>query len=457
MSNDLIDKVISETLDKAKKDFDDKIKDLDDKLNNKIKDIQDNIENRTNNLDNIVSGKPLSINFGSVQKPDNKTVHKDFYKVLKVLESTKRIQKNIMLVGPTGSGKTVLCDNIAEALKLKFYPMSVGLQTTKSDLLGYMNANGVYVSTPVREAFENGGVLLLDEFDSTNANTVTILSSMLANGICSFPDKIVSKNDNFICMVACNTYGRGGSVEYIGRNRLDTATLDRFVTMYIDYDEELEDKLTNNTRWLNIIRKIRENINLHGIKMAVSPRASMQGADLLENGFSTKEVLDMCVFKGVTEDVKTKLLQGVDFNNIKNIKEWNDKNTKNANKLTIHIDLDEYFVDITGSSDEPIPEIAIQNIVDWNSFYNIFIGEHFTSSLSHNKLFIKGEYGMTTLKILSDVLAEETVKANFFKEFRKNVYSINSNEIFAENNLNKLYISCKFKNKVASYRLIKHE
>lgn len=151
--NDLIDKVISETLDKAKKDFDNKIKELDDKLNNKIKDIQDNIESRTNNLDNIVTGKPLSINFGSVQKPDNKTVHKDFYKVLKVLESTKRIQKNIMLVGPTGSGKTVLCDNIAEALKLKFYPMSVGLQTTKSDLLGYMNANGVYVSTPVREAF----------------------------------------------------------------------------------------------------------------------------------------------------------------------------------------------------------------------------------------------------------------------------------------------------------------
>ena len=315
MSNDLIDKVISETLDKAKKDFDNKIKELDDKLNNKIKDIQDNIESRTNNLDNIVAGKPLSINFGSVQKPDNKTVHKDFYKVLKVLESTKRIQKNIMLVGPTGSGKTVLCDNIAEALKLKFYPMSVGLQTTKSDLLGYMNANGVYVSTPVREAFENGGVLLLDEFDSTNANTVTILNSMLANGICSFPDKIVSKNDNFICMVACNTYGRGGSIEYIGRNRLDTATLDRFVTIYIDYDEELEDKLTNNTNWLNIVRKIRENINLHGIKMAVSPRASMQGADLLESGFSMNEVLDMCIFKGVTEDVKNKLLQGIDFNN----------------------------------------------------------------------------------------------------------------------------------------------
>lgn len=392
-----------------------------------------------------------------MQKPNNKAVHKDFYKVLKVLESTKRIQKNIMLVGPTGSGKTVLCDNIAEALKLKFYPMSVGLQTTKSDLLGYMNANGIYVSTPIREAFENGGVLLLDEFDSTNANTVTILNSMLANSICSFPDKIVSKNDNFICMIACNTYGRGDSIEYIGRNRLDTATLDRFVTIYIDYDEELEDKLTNNTSWLNVIRKIRENINLHGIKMAVSPRASMQGADLLENGFSMNEVLDMCVFKGVTKDVKIKLLQDIDFNNIKNVKEWGDKNTKNTNELNIRIDLDNCFVDITGSLKESFPEIAIQNIVDWNSFYDIFIGEHFTSCLSHNRLFIKGEYDISTLKISSDVLSEETVKANFFKEFRKNTYSINSNEIFTENNLNKLYISCKFNNKITSCRLTKYE
>ena len=78
-------------------------------------------------------------------------------------------------------------------------------------------------------------------------------------------------------------------IDYLGIKNLRSQNLNdefRFVTIYIDYDEELEDKLTNNTRWLNIIRKIRENINLHGIKMAVSPRASMQGADLLESGFS---------------------------------------------------------------------------------------------------------------------------------------------------------------------------
>lgn len=439
MSNELIDKVMSETLNKAKKDFDDKIKDLDDKINNKIKDIQDNIESRTNNLDNIVSGKPLTINFGSVQKPDNKTVHKDFYKVLKVLESTKRIQKNIMLVGPTGSGKTVLCDNIAEALKLKFYPMSVGLQTTKSDLLGYMNANGVYVSTPVREAFEKGGVLLLDEFDSTNANTVTILNSMLANGICSFPDKIVKKNDNFICMVACNTYGRGGSIEYIGRNRLDTATLDRFIAINVDYDEELEDKLTNNTDWLNIIRIIRENINLHGIKMAVSPRASMQGADLLESGFDINEVLDMCVFKGVTQDVKTKLLQGIDLTNPKKtstMKEYIDKS------ITVRIDLGTGYVTVLNFADTPIPDIIIRSISDWNSKFSIVIGQHFESYLSANKLFINSN-GESKLKITPE-LDDNSIKQLFFKEFKDGIQSVNSESVLGDTDFYALHIECYY-------------
>lgn len=449
MSNDLIDKVISETLDKAKKDFDNKIKELDDKLNNKIKDIQDNIESRTNNLDNIVAGKPLSINFGSVQKPDNKTVHKDFYKVLKVLESTKRIQKNIMLVGPTGSGKTVLCDNIAEALKLKFYPMSVGLQTTKSDLLGYMNANGIYVSTPVREAFENGGVLLLDEFDSTNANTVTILNSMLANGICSFPDKIVSKNDNFICMVACNTYGRGGSIEYIGRNRLDTATLDRFVTMHIDYDEELEDKLTSNTNWLNIIRKIRENINLHGIKMAVSPRASMQGADLLESGFSINEVLDMCIFKGVTEDVKTKLLQGIDFNNPSK-KVIIEKYTNDG--LSICIDLDNNRVRVTSTSNKPFPDITIAGMIDWNGRYNICIGDCYTTCLTDEHIFIsrRGESNLS----ISPLILDEDVKTRFSKTFCDNAESIKS-DILADTDLAYLHIECHYRDIQLGYDIVR--
>ena len=89
------------------------------------------------------SEKPLVVNLGTVEAPKKKAVHKQFKKIIKILQSQKRKEKNLMFVGEAGSGKTKLAGDIAEALKLQFYPFSVGLQTTKSDLLGFVNAQGV--------------------------------------------------------------------------------------------------------------------------------------------------------------------------------------------------------------------------------------------------------------------------------------------------------------------------
>lgn len=268
---------------------------------------------RISDLTAVVEEKPLVINFGTVESPKKQAIHSAFPKILNIIKSQKRNPKNIMLVGEAGSGKTHLCSMIAESLGLKFYPMSVGLQTTKSDLLGFVNAQGNYVTSPIREAFEKGGVLLLDEFDSAHAGVVTIINSLLANGHCSFPDKIVTKNDHFICLVACNTYGHGANIDYVGRNRLDGATLDRFVVVNVGYDVKLEKILTGNDQWHRIIEKIRSNIKKQGIKMIVSPRASMNGADLLDAGFKIEEVLDMVIFKGASEDTRLKAMQDINL------------------------------------------------------------------------------------------------------------------------------------------------
>ena len=67
---------------------------------------------------------------------------------------------NVMLTGMAGTGKTKSAQQVAEALKLDFYCMSVGAQTSKSDLLGYMDANGKYVET----MFLIGQILYLEFF-----------------------------------------------------------------------------------------------------------------------------------------------------------------------------------------------------------------------------------------------------------------------------------------------------
>lgn len=367
-----------------------KIDNIQNDLLDRISKLSNNVDSRVDLLESKIENTPLSINIGTIEKPKNILTHKCFDKVVKVLQSAKRINKNIMLVGPAGGGKSSLCSQIAEVLKLQFYPMSVGLQTTKSDLLGFINAKGDYITSPVREAYEKGGVLLLDEFDATHAGVVTILNSMLANDFCSFPDKIVNKHKDFICFVACNTYGKGGSIDYVGRNRLDGATLDRFICIDVDYDKLLENQLTNNKEWLNIIEKMRKNISEFGLKIIISPRASMQGADLLEAGFPIEEVLDMCIYKGLNSDSKNKLVKDIDFGIFNKKNKSNNTSKKpfkvksNQGKIIIDFNYNSYTV--SGISED----ITIIRETDWEGTHdiNISTGNTWLAGLTSTDLYL---------------------------------------------------------------------
>lgn len=308
--------LFDELLEDLNKNSSKKIEEVQKNLNDKIKSVEEKAKNYLNNVESLLAGKPFTVNFGTVESPKNEVVHSAFHKILKIIQSMKRKEKNIMLVGGAGGGKTHLVNQVAKSLGLEFYPFSVGSQTTKSDLLGFINANGVYMPSVIRQAYENGGVLLLDEFDAAHPGVVTILNSLLANGHSSFPDKIVSKHEKFICICACNTYGKGANIDYVGRNRLDAATLDRFIVVDVDYDSTLEKILTQHDIWFEVISKIRKNINELGIKLIVSPRASMDGADLLEAGFSLNEVLEMTVLKGSDKDIRGKVLKGINLEEV---------------------------------------------------------------------------------------------------------------------------------------------
>ena len=134
---------------------------------------------------------------------------------------------NQMLVGPAGSGKTTLAAQVAQALNLEFY--FTGALQTKYDIIGFIDGNGIYHRTAFRNAFENGGVFLWDEIDSSDARAMVAFNSALENDTADFPDGNVKRHPDFISIASANTYGRGADRMYIGRNHLDAATLDRFV------------------------------------------------------------------------------------------------------------------------------------------------------------------------------------------------------------------------------------
>lgn len=202
-----------------------------------------------------------------------------------------------MLVGPAGSGKTTLGIQIAQTLKRKFY-MEARV-TSEFKLLGFLDATGKVTRTQFREAYEKGGIFLFDEVDASDPDAMTAFNAALANGHCPFPDKMVDMHKDFVAIAAGNTFGRGADRQYVGRNQLDAATLDRFVVFEVDYDPELERAISGNAEWTTRVQTIRAAIEAEKVRHIVSPRASIIGAKLLAAGMDQKQVEESVVWKGL--------------------------------------------------------------------------------------------------------------------------------------------------------------
>lgn len=241
--------------------------------------------------------------------------HAVFPKVLSALGA----RLSIMMVGPAGTGKTTIASRASEALGLEFSSKSCTSQTTESSLVGFIHAGGEYVGTEFRKRFEHGGVFLLDEVDNANPNVLGVLNSALANGTMAFPDGMVKRHADFVCIAAGNTYGNGATAEYVGRNPIDAATKDRFVFVDVNIDEAVEGAMldavgldaTIASRWLSVVRQARSNVQTYGLKVIVSPRATEGGARLLSAGWTLTDVVDATILKGAKPDQVAKILEGV--------------------------------------------------------------------------------------------------------------------------------------------------
>jgi cobaltochelatase CobS len=187
-------------------------------------------------------------------------------------------------------------------LNLSFASQSVSAQSTVFDFFGYKSASGDYIPTLFRDKYENGGVFLLDEFDAGNPNVLAALNQATSNSQCPFPDKMIEKHKDFIIVMAGNTFGGGGTLDYVGRNKIDAATLDRFAFIYIDYDEELESSLSTNDWWCKRVQKFRKKAIEKKIRTVISPRATFNGEKLLAAGIDQEKVEKMVIYKGLTED-----------------------------------------------------------------------------------------------------------------------------------------------------------
>lgn len=135
-------------------------------------------------------------------------------------------------------------------------------------------------------------------------------NSALANGYVTFPDNPipVNRHADFRMIATANTFGNGADRVYIGRNRLDAASLDRFAVINVDYDVELERRFANGRdAWLAHVWDTRRLVTSAYTSRECSSRAIIMGAAALSAGIDLKSVEAMYLYKGMSATDREKL------------------------------------------------------------------------------------------------------------------------------------------------------
>jgi MoxR-like ATPase len=235
--------------------------------------------------------------------------HPEFENVIQSLMLTKKA----MLVGPAGTGKTYMINEIAQNLKLPFYKYSCSKDSSVHDLLGYKQPTSEkYLETVFLNAYENGGVFLVDEYDAMSGDM-----SLFFNGVAdsskfiSVPHRddkpIAEKHKDFYLVMCGNTWGKG-SYEFSGRDFQDQALMDRFRLSrhFIDYHIELEKSMCRQAELqYGKIRDLREKLEKVGSYL--STRNVEDICTLMQSGKSFDTLVQQ-IASDLSENEKNQIL-----------------------------------------------------------------------------------------------------------------------------------------------------
>lgn len=209
----------------------------------------------------------------------------------------------IYLYGPSGCGKSYTAMQLAEAVGVPFYGMQQLLY--EHQVVGFVDANGTRHETPFTQAWQHGGLVLLDEFDGSAPEAAICVNNALANGIIALPGVgNVKAHEDFRVVAAGNTTMTGADIMYTARQVLDASTIDRFFFVGMDYDKRIElDNARGDQSIVDFAHDVRQAIAKSGLYAICSYRCIKRLGNVnLQQAWGDAELLKSAFTKSLGED-----------------------------------------------------------------------------------------------------------------------------------------------------------
>lgn len=235
-------------------------------------------------------------------------------------------RRNLALTGEAGVGKTHLAGQVFDALGLPHVVVSADVLPQRAEILGGLSPlDRKVIKGKIRDVYEHGGGLVIDELDRGHPSLGTVLNHILAGSSFDFDTDgggtvNVRKHPDFVVLATLNTFGNGASRRYVGAQKLDQAGLDRFTFFHVGCDETLTARILQQTdatsalQVLPIWTQARRNVERYGLDVFVSPRCAFDAQLFILQGDSVSEAFEGRLFgRGLAPDQEAKLLEGITF------------------------------------------------------------------------------------------------------------------------------------------------
>ncbi|MEG6616346.1 AAA family ATPase [Peptococcaceae bacterium 1198_IL3148] len=187
---------------------------------------------------------------------------------LSVIQDLMFSKLNVMLTGDPGTGKTELCQRLANAHKLPFHRVNVGAIRTPRDWFGhweFVDGKTVFVKSQFVDAIQRPGIVALDEFNRVTPDIHNSIYTILDHNREVFIEETKETVKVHPQCIFIATENRGRS--HTGIFMEDAAVEDRFETVRLELPpvDIMTELLVNNhgvnTEQAQLLARITHKLN----------------------------------------------------------------------------------------------------------------------------------------------------------------------------------------------------